>query len=238
MEQRNCTRCPFSRTARGPAGRAVLQKRIMALLRKIEAPTPGNTQAWEETFRHWDQGTRTLTNYPKSKPEEGKSTIAWPGNKKIEELRHPVSNAAASAVRWVSRREVVPQCGSHRSPPGASPRHSALTLPTDVAPLLDRRDRGHAAPRHHEAPHVVAPEHGARARGPGERVGQHDRLPLRARIRLSAEQNHQGLVSTRANLTGSGNLRLSVRYWDCKTGAAFEYGVLGLTLRDADRLRR
>ena len=43
----------------------------MALLRKIDQPTPGNTQAWEETFRHWDQGTRTLVNYPKSKPEEG-----------------------------------------------------------------------------------------------------------------------------------------------------------------------
>lgn len=54
------------------AGRAVLQKRIMALLRKIDQPTPGNTQAWEETFRHWDQGTRTLVNYPKNKPEEGK----------------------------------------------------------------------------------------------------------------------------------------------------------------------
>ena len=52
-------------------GRAVLQKRIMALLRKIDQPTPGNTQAWEETFRHWDQGTRTFVNYPKSKADEG-----------------------------------------------------------------------------------------------------------------------------------------------------------------------
>ena len=48
-------------------GRAVLQKRIMALLRKIDQPTPGNSQAWEETFRNWDQSTRSLVNFPKSK---------------------------------------------------------------------------------------------------------------------------------------------------------------------------
>ena len=27
-------------------------------------------QAWEETFRNWENGTRSLVNYPKTKPEE------------------------------------------------------------------------------------------------------------------------------------------------------------------------
>lgn len=52
-------------------GRAVLQKRIMALLRKIDQPTSGNTQAWEETFRNWECSNRSLINYPKTKLEDG-----------------------------------------------------------------------------------------------------------------------------------------------------------------------
>ena len=43
----------------------------MCLLRKIDHPTQGNTQAWEETFRNWENSTRGLVHYPKTKPEEG-----------------------------------------------------------------------------------------------------------------------------------------------------------------------
>ena len=52
-------------------GRAVLQKRIMALLRKIEQTTQGNKQAWEDTFMNWENTTKGLVNYPKTKLEEG-----------------------------------------------------------------------------------------------------------------------------------------------------------------------
>lgn len=52
-------------------GRALLQKKIMGLLRKIDHPTPGNTQAWEDTCKAWDNVTRVLDIYPKGKPEEG-----------------------------------------------------------------------------------------------------------------------------------------------------------------------
>ncbi|XP_040072137.1 neurofibromin [Ixodes scapularis] len=52
-------------------GRAVLQKRIMALLRKIEHCTQGCSQAWEDTFMNWDVVTKLLVSYPKSKLEEG-----------------------------------------------------------------------------------------------------------------------------------------------------------------------
>ncbi|CAH1800649.1 unnamed protein product [Owenia fusiformis] len=51
-------------------GRAALQKRIMALLRKIDHPTAGNQQAWEDTFRNWEATTKWLAVYPKSKSDE------------------------------------------------------------------------------------------------------------------------------------------------------------------------
>lgn len=49
-------------------GRAALQKRIMALLRRIDKCTPGCLAAWQETFNYWDQTTRLLMN-AKSKNE-------------------------------------------------------------------------------------------------------------------------------------------------------------------------
>ncbi|XP_033220854.1 neurofibromin isoform X8 [Belonocnema kinseyi] len=52
-------------------GRAALQKRIMALLRKIEHCVNGVQPAWEETFRNWEQTSRQLSNYPKNKTEDG-----------------------------------------------------------------------------------------------------------------------------------------------------------------------
>ncbi|XP_021921694.1 neurofibromin isoform X3 [Zootermopsis nevadensis] len=52
-------------------GRAALQKRIMALLRKIEHCVNGIQPAWEETFRNWEASTKMLTSYPKTKIEDG-----------------------------------------------------------------------------------------------------------------------------------------------------------------------
>ncbi|XP_067128062.1 neurofibromin isoform X2 [Centruroides vittatus] len=52
-------------------GRAALQKRIMALLRKIEHCTQGCSLAWEDTFRNWENVTKQLVSYPKAKLEEG-----------------------------------------------------------------------------------------------------------------------------------------------------------------------
>ncbi|KAF6216642.1 hypothetical protein GE061_000988 [Apolygus lucorum] len=52
-------------------GRAALQKRIMALLRKLEHCVNGVQPAWEETFRNWDVLTKMLTSYPKTKLEDG-----------------------------------------------------------------------------------------------------------------------------------------------------------------------
>nr|DBA33335.1 TPA: hypothetical protein GDO54_001034 [Pyxicephalus adspersus] len=55
-------------------GRAALQKRVMALLRRIEHPTPGNTEAWEDTYAKWEQATKLILNFPKTKLEDGQVT--------------------------------------------------------------------------------------------------------------------------------------------------------------------
>ncbi|XP_076131245.1 neurofibromin isoform X5 [Alosa pseudoharengus] len=52
-------------------GRSALQKRVMALLRRIDHPTAGNIEAWEDTHRKWDHATKLLVNHPKSKLEDG-----------------------------------------------------------------------------------------------------------------------------------------------------------------------
>ena len=48
-------------------GRAVLQKKIMSLLRKIETCNQGVLQAWDDTFLHWQSATKHLTTFPKQK---------------------------------------------------------------------------------------------------------------------------------------------------------------------------
>ncbi|KAM4566312.1 neurofibromin isoform 5-T6 [Odontesthes bonariensis] len=52
-------------------GRSILQKRVMALLRRIEHPTPGNIEAWEDTYAKWEQATKQILNFPKNKADDG-----------------------------------------------------------------------------------------------------------------------------------------------------------------------
>eukprot|EP00064_Thunnus_orientalis_P004302 superscaffoldBa00000388_g4313 len=56
-------------------GRSTLQKRVMALLRRIEHPTPGNIGAWEDTYGKWDQATKQILNFPKNKADDGQVPI-------------------------------------------------------------------------------------------------------------------------------------------------------------------
>lgn len=50
------------------AGRAALQKRIMALLRQLDRQTAGNLQAWEGTYSKWQRLTYDLANFAKEEP--------------------------------------------------------------------------------------------------------------------------------------------------------------------------
>ena len=52
-------------------GRAVLQKKIMSLLRKIETNNQGVCQAWDDTFLNWRSATQHLTTFPKQKDSDG-----------------------------------------------------------------------------------------------------------------------------------------------------------------------
>ncbi|XP_067253752.1 neurofibromin isoform X2 [Chanodichthys erythropterus] len=60
-------------------GRSALQKRVMALLRRIELPTPGNTEAWEETHAKWEHATKLILSHPKTKLEDGQEWINMTG---------------------------------------------------------------------------------------------------------------------------------------------------------------
>ncbi|XP_048582480.1 neurofibromin-like isoform X2 [Nematostella vectensis] len=53
------------------AGRASLQKKIMALLRQLDRQTPGNVQAWDDTYTRWQRLTYALTNYGKDDTSVG-----------------------------------------------------------------------------------------------------------------------------------------------------------------------
>ncbi|XP_072312524.1 neurofibromin isoform X2 [Eucyclogobius newberryi] len=60
-------------------GRSTLQKRVMALLRRVEQPTPGNIEAWEDTHAKWDQVTKQILNFPKNKADDGQEWINMTG---------------------------------------------------------------------------------------------------------------------------------------------------------------
>ena len=63
-------------------GRAALQKKITALLRKIAICTPGVMQAWTDTFYNWEVSTKALTNFPKQKNDELPSSDAFRGKRR------------------------------------------------------------------------------------------------------------------------------------------------------------
>lgn len=51
-------------------GRAALQKRIMAILRKIDHCTQGIFQAWEDTMASWNASIKEILSYPKKHGKE------------------------------------------------------------------------------------------------------------------------------------------------------------------------
>ena len=55
------------------SGRNALQKRILSLLRKIDQPTPGNKQAWYDTFVYQQTLTKLLQSYSTNRATGGSS---------------------------------------------------------------------------------------------------------------------------------------------------------------------
>jgi neurofibromin 1 len=65
-----------------PTGRAAMQKKIMALLRKIDVCTPGVRQSWDDTYRIWDSTTMALLHFPKLKMEDPQSEFPRMGKRR------------------------------------------------------------------------------------------------------------------------------------------------------------
>ena len=60
-------------------GRAVLQKKIMSLIRKIETCNQGVLLAWDDTFNNWESATKhLLTTFPKQKGDEVQQSGHFP----------------------------------------------------------------------------------------------------------------------------------------------------------------
>uniref|UniRef100_A0A1I8HTR9 RING-type E3 ubiquitin transferase n=1 Tax=Macrostomum lignano TaxID=282301 RepID=A0A1I8HTR9_9PLAT len=94
-------------------GRAHLQKQIMCLLRKVLYPTPGNIQAWEETFMNWKSATNYLVAYPKVKSDESADSSAY---KSVLKRRHSHQNSEHELEdtlnEWVNQTGFLAALGS------------------------------------------------------------------------------------------------------------------------------
>uniref|UniRef100_A0A4W5KLB6 Neurofibromin n=1 Tax=Hucho hucho TaxID=62062 RepID=A0A4W5KLB6_9TELE len=102
-------------------GRSALQKRVMALLRRIEHPTAGNTEAWEDTHAKWEQATKLILTHPKTKLEDGQVS------------RHPL----ACSYEWINMTGFLCALGGvclqQRSAPGLA------TYSPPMGPLSERK---------------------------------------------------------------------------------------------------
>ena len=91
------------------AGRAALQKKIMALLRKVTQPTQGNYQAWEDTFSYWEHATKFLINFPKYKVDEALLIACGAG----ERSERGDSSAGGLQRTFTKRRALHPASSEH-----------------------------------------------------------------------------------------------------------------------------
>uniref|UniRef100_A0A8C7UHW2 Neurofibromin n=1 Tax=Oncorhynchus mykiss TaxID=8022 RepID=A0A8C7UHW2_ONCMY len=97
-------------------GRSALQKRVMALLRRIEHPT-----AWEDTHAKWEQATKLILTHPKTKLEDGQAST------------HPVP----CSYEWINMTGFLCALGGvclqQRSAPGLA------TYSPPMGPLSERK---------------------------------------------------------------------------------------------------
>ncbi|KAG2458844.1 NF1 protein, partial [Polypterus senegalus] len=125
-------------------GRAALQKRVMALLRRIEHTTPGNTEAWEDTYTKWEQATKLILNYPKTKIEDGQVTESLHKTIVKRRMSHVSSGGGSvdlsdtdSLQEWINMTGFLCALGGvclqHRSNPGLA------TYSPPMGPVNERK---------------------------------------------------------------------------------------------------
>uniref|UniRef100_A0A4W3I9K3 Neurofibromin n=1 Tax=Callorhinchus milii TaxID=7868 RepID=A0A4W3I9K3_CALMI len=124
-------------------GRAALQKRVMALLRRIEHPTAGNTEAWEDTYTKWEQATKLILNYPKTKIEDGQVTESLHKTIVKRRMSHVSGGGSIDLTDTDSLQEWINMTGflcaiggvclQHRSNPGLA------TYSPPMGPVSERK---------------------------------------------------------------------------------------------------
>uniref|UniRef100_A0A668ASC2 Neurofibromin 1 n=1 Tax=Myripristis murdjan TaxID=586833 RepID=A0A668ASC2_9TELE len=116
-------------------GRSTLQKRVMALLRRIEHPTPGNTEAWEETNNKWEQATKHILNFPKNKADDGQVSVLQ-RNTEIVSVSTP-QPPTPTQQEWINMTGFLCALGGvclqQRSTPGPA------TYSPPMGPLTERK---------------------------------------------------------------------------------------------------
>uniref|UniRef100_A0A671VT64 Neurofibromin n=1 Tax=Sparus aurata TaxID=8175 RepID=A0A671VT64_SPAAU len=111
-------------------GRSTLQKRVMALLRRVEHPTPGNIEAWEDTYSKWDQATKQILNFPKNKADDGQEWINMTG-----------FLCALGGVCLQQRSTPGPATYSPPMGPMSERKHSMISMASSETPVSRFLDR-------------------------------------------------------------------------------------------------
>jgi neurofibromin 1 len=120
-----------------PPGRVAQQKKIMHLLRQMADPTPGNTQAWEETLTRWQASTLLICSWPRE-PDTAGDTLRVT---KSRQTQSPPLAAQADLqtqfLEWLNMTGLLCTLGGLMMPRQRSSRPTSLP---DISALLSPID--------------------------------------------------------------------------------------------------
>ncbi|KAM9801137.1 neurofibromin isoform 1-T1 [Neosynchiropus ocellatus] len=130
-------------------GRSTLQKRVMALLRRIEHPTPGNIEAWEDTHIKWELVTKQILNFPKNKADDGQQEwinmtgfLCALGGVCLQQRSTPGPATYSPPMSTMSERKhsmiSMGPCDAPSLQASASTCSSSASIDTPVSCFLDR----------------------------------------------------------------------------------------------------
>uniref|UniRef100_A0A671VMS0 Neurofibromin 1 n=1 Tax=Sparus aurata TaxID=8175 RepID=A0A671VMS0_SPAAU len=123
-------------------GRSTLQKRVMALLRRVEHPTPGNIEAWEDTYSKWDQATKQILNFPKNKADDGQVSMLLKGSLSWQEWINMTGFLCALGGVCLQQRS-TPGPATYSPPMGpmSERKHSMISMASSETPVSRFLDR-------------------------------------------------------------------------------------------------
>lgn len=83
-------------------GRAALQKRVMALLRRIDRCTPGCLASWEQTWQYWDSMTKLLMNAKSKIENDANSELARNIAKRRQSQQSAEHDSEDYLIEWTN----------------------------------------------------------------------------------------------------------------------------------------